>query len=72
MRRCLHVPMFSHFSRTPACDRHRAIAYTAQNIAHVVKTQSSDVVNEHTHTLVDSLGSRCMMLAASFVLFLYS
>jgi len=35
---CLHHPAFSHFSRTPTCDRqthadrHRASAYTVLNI----------------------------------------
>ena len=41
-RRCLRVPMFSHFSRTPTCDRqtqrHRAMAHTAQSIAGAIKT----------------------------------
>ena len=43
LRCCLLVPMFTHFSRTPTCDGRadrqtdRAMAYTAQSIARVVK-----------------------------------
>jgi len=43
MRRCLRHRTFSHFSRTPTCDRHiqtdrhMAMAYTAQSIARMVK-----------------------------------
>ena len=45
MWRCLRVPMFSHFNRTPTCDRqtdgrtdgHTTMVYTAQSRARAVK-----------------------------------
>ena len=34
MWRCLHAPMFSHFSRTPTCDRHTFTQTHTETIGH--------------------------------------
>ena len=40
VRRCLLVPLFSHFSRTQTHDRHTTMAYTTQSIACMVKQKN--------------------------------
>ena len=74
MRHCLRHPTFSHFCRTPTCDRHtdtdkhRAMAYTAHSMNRAVKMTIDQPLEHLSNQTDESLQTAVDIQCPAYVL----